>query len=49
MTREKKIEIVLEAFLVIAVLISVFPLVSAVNKADHGTNPATVNDTSTRN
>jgi hypothetical protein len=49
MTRQKKIEIALEAFLVIAVLISIFPLMSAVNKADHGTTEVPLNGAGTKN
>jgi hypothetical protein len=43
MTSQKKIEMVLEACLIVAVLISLFPLVSAVNKADHGATEVPVN------
>jgi hypothetical protein len=49
MKSDMKIKIMLGAILVAATLVSVAALVSAVNKADHGANPATVNDTSTKN
>jgi hypothetical protein len=49
MTRETKIKSVLAAILAVATLVSVAALVSAVNKSDHGANPATVNGTSTKN
>ena len=35
---DKKIEMALEAFLIIATLIGVLAMVSTVQKADHGTN-----------
>jgi hypothetical protein len=38
MKSEKKIEMALEAFLIIATLIGVLALVSTVQKTDHGTN-----------
>jgi hypothetical protein len=49
MENERKIKIVLAAILAVATLVSVAALVSAVNKADHGANPATINGTATRN
>jgi hypothetical protein len=43
MTRQKKIEIAFEAFLIIAALIVLIPLLSAVHKADHGATEVPLN------
>jgi hypothetical protein len=49
MKSQKKIEIGLEAFLIIATLIGVVALVSAVQKASDGTTVPAVNGTNSKN
>jgi hypothetical protein len=49
MTRETKIKSILAAILAVATLVSVAALVSAVNKADHGTTEVPLNGASTKN
>jgi hypothetical protein len=49
MKSEKKIEIGLEALLIIATLIGVIALVSAVQKADNGTTFPAMNGTNPKN
>jgi hypothetical protein len=46
---ETKIKIILAAILAVATLVSVAALLSAVNKADHGTTEVPSNGASTKN
>jgi hypothetical protein len=49
MKSDKKIEMALEGFLIIATLIGVLAMVSTVQKADHGTTEMPASSDSVRN